>query len=173
MIDPYEAWRLATLRRDANALAPFIAYATDDETVAREALRLSAEVFTATVADLDAAEDAVAALRSRADDLTPHPHQPHTPAPAEADGQVRDYLDDIRREALGWIEPDWRYTTNLFLSVGLRALLNSRLPCAVREDAIYLHARATTALDLGHRDAALAELARFEELRERHAPRGS
>ncbi|MEU3598956.1 hypothetical protein ABZ714_09540 [Streptomyces sp. NPDC006798] len=169
MPDSYEIWRLAALRRDANALAPFVAYATADPDTAREALRLSAQVFAATPAELDEAQDAVDTLRTRADALTPHPHQPDTPRPSDADARTRDYVADIRREALDGAAPEWRFTVRLFLSVGLRELLRRPLPPEVREDALYLHTRTAMALDLGHREAAEAELARFQRLRREYA----
>lgn len=169
MPDSYDIWRLAALRRDANALAPFVAYATDDPDTARRAPRLAARVFAAAPADLDEAQDAVDTLRAWSRALTPHPHQPDTPRPAEADARTRDYVADIRREALDGAAPEWRFTVKLFLSVGLRELLARPLAPEVHEDARYLHARTTMALDLGHRAAAEAELARFQELRREHA----
>ncbi|WP_416968485.1 hypothetical protein [Streptomyces sp. 4F14] len=93
---------------------------------------------------------------------------PTPPRPCEADRQVRDYARDLLRGSLPLRVLDRLDSIGLSLRVLNRRFDDTLgLDRATREDAVYITARAESALDFAHAEAAERELERLKALARR------
>ncbi|MBT2403895.1 MULTISPECIES: hypothetical protein [unclassified Streptomyces] len=170
MTDMFEIWQRAELAKRVDVLESFLGsrYA-GDPALSREVASDAAAARTAlAAADPWRAQDCLDALERRAADWRGHPHFPAVPRPADADGQVRDYVKDRLRGVLSPVELDRLDFPHVSLSVLHRRLCgHPELDPQTREDIHYVHARGRMALDLGHADAAAREVERLRAIEAR------
>ncbi|MGW0608601.1 hypothetical protein [Streptomyces sp. NPDC002644] len=170
MGDLYEIWQQAEVWRKLDVLSGFVAMCvTGDEEARHRLARLIAEAdaaLSASPPDMEGARHELDTLVRWADaEWADHPYRPTEARPDEADRQTRDYAKDLWLSALPVVVRDEMARIELGIEVTFLALCRrpGLDPC-VRQDAFYLAGRAAMALDLGHPEAAEAELCRLRQL---------
>lgn len=176
MADLYEIWQQAEVWRKLDVLSGFVAMCVTGNEEARHRLaRLIAEAdaaLSASPPDLEGARDELDTLVRWADaEWADHPYRPAEARPDEADRQTRDYAKDLWRSVLPAVVRDEMGRIELGLEVTfLNLCRRPGLDHRVRQDAFYLAGRAAMALDLGHPEAAEAEVLRLRRLASAQPP---
>ncbi|KND40117.1 hypothetical protein [Streptomyces acidiscabies] len=166
MTDAYEVFQDAGLRKAYDVWDSYLAASTGEDPNTRETLRSLLE-SAREYGEFTWAQTKLAEMydEARKAGLT---CAPPPPRPAEEDRQVRDYAKDLLRGSLPLRLLDRLNSIHISLRVLNRRFHDAPdLDTATREDVLYITARAESALDLAHADAAKRELERLKTLARR------
>ncbi|MFF3691302.1 hypothetical protein [Streptomyces sp. NPDC002187] len=169
MPDAYNVMLDAELSKSFDVWSGYLDARTGEDPQPRARLRSMLESARAAVAEGDSATARVL-VADMYDDAREAglPWAPSPPRPCEADRQVRDYAKDALpqvlplglRDRLDHIAVSLRVT-------GRRLQAAPGLDASIRQDVLYITARAGMALDLAHPTAARRELERLEAIARR------
>ncbi|GHH94600.1 hypothetical protein [Streptomyces capillispiralis] len=169
MPDAYEVLEDAELRKAFDVWSGYLDARTGEEPGVRARLRAVLESARTAAADGDPGT-----ARALVGDLYDEAREaglawaPPAPRPCEADRLARDYAKDALPQVLPLSLRDRLDQVALFLSVtGRRLAAAPGIDAALREDILYVTARAGMALDLAHPAAARRELERLKAIARR------